>query len=63
MYASLTVIVNPVVISKGDSFKELEFPQLKAYLDSGWSIKDVHQVTPSSTTVYTILLTFVLVKN
>jgi len=45
-----------------NKFTEIEYPILNKYLEDGYIVKEVHQISPSQN-LYVITLTFVLEKT
>jgi len=48
-------------LKKGAEFKEYEYPLLNKYLDEGWVIQNVYQITTNENVGF-LFLTFVLTK-
>jgi hypothetical protein len=62
MQKVVTITSHTGIISKGEEFKESEYPKLNAYLKEGYVIVQVVPVIKPADASYTYSLTFVLGK-
>lgn len=56
----ITIATIPAV-KDGTNFTEITFPELDKLLSQGYSIRNVHQISPNPE-VFGAILTFILVK-
>jgi len=62
MQKVITVTTHTNIIDKDNKFTEKEYPQLSAYLEEGYKVKEIVPITLTSTTTYMYSLTFILEK-
>ncbi|WHF52116.1 hypothetical protein QGN23_02295 [Chryseobacterium gotjawalense] len=62
MQKVITVTTHTNIIDKDAKFTEKEYPQLNAYLEKGYKVKEVVPITLASNTAYMYSLTFILEK-
>jgi len=62
MQKVITVTTHTNIIDKDAKFTEKEYPQLNAYLEDGYKVKEVIPITLASSTAYMYSLTFILEK-
>ena len=62
MQKVITVTTHTNIIDKDSKFIEKEYPQLNAYLEDGYKVKEIVPITLQSTTAYMYSLTFILEK-